>query len=109
MLNNCSKLFGLPVTCGSQYVKFNTQKRIEVEKNGDKDGKTLYKLMNNAVSGKVMENLRNRVNVKLVSNKEDYLKWISKTSYMSLKIFDNDLVAICKNKVTLTLNKSAYI
>ena len=37
------------------------------------------------------------------------LKWISKPSYMSHKIFDNDLVAIRKNKVTLTLNKPAYI
>ena len=44
-----------------------------------------------------------------MSNKNDYLKWTSKPSYMSHKIFDNDLVAIRKNKVTLTLNKSAYI
>ena len=65
--------------------------------------------MNNAVYGKTMENLRNRIDVKLVSNKKDYLKWTSKPSYMSHKIFDNDLVAIRKNKVTLTLNKPAYI
>ena len=56
-----------------------------------------------------MENVRNRIDVKLVSNKKDYLKWTSKPSYMSHKIFDNDLVAIRKNKVTLTLNKPAYI
>ena len=92
-----------------QYVEFNTQKRIEAEKNCDKDGKALYKLMNNAVYGKTVENLRNRIDVKLVSNKKDYLKWTSKPSYMSHKIFDNDLVAIRKNKVTLTLNKPAYI
>ena len=65
--------------------------------------------MNNAVYGKTMENLRNRIDVKLVSNKKDYLKWTSKPSYMSHKIFDNDLVAIHKNKVALTLNKSAYL
>ena len=65
--------------------------------------------MSNAVYGKTMENLRNRIAVKLVSNKKDYLKWTSKPSYMSHKIFDNDLVAIRKNKVTLTLNKPAYI
>ena len=44
-----------------------------------------------------------------MSNKKDYLKWTSKSSFMSHKIFDNDLVAIRKNKVTLTLNKPAYI
>ena len=65
--------------------------------------------MNNAVYGKTMENLRNRIDVKLVSNKKDYLKWTSKPSYMTHKIFDNDLVAIRKNKAALTLNKPAYI
>ena len=51
--------------------------------------------------------LKNRIDVKLVSNKKDYLKWTSKPSYMSHKIFENDLFAIRKNKVTLTLNKPA--
>ena len=43
--------------CIKSYVEFNTQKWIEADKNGDKDGKTLYKLMNNAVYGKTMENV----------------------------------------------------
>ena len=51
-----------------------------------------------------MENVRNKIDAKLASNKKDYLKWTSKPSCMSHKIFDNDLVAI-----TLTLNKPAYI
>ena len=85
------------------------KKRIEAEKNGDKDGKALYKLMNNAVYGKTMENLRNRIDVKLVSNKKDYLKWTSKPSYISHKIFDNDLVTIPKNRVTLMFKSPAYI
>ena len=59
--------------------------------------------------GKAMENLKNKINVKLSNNKKDYLKWTSKPSSMSHKIFDNDLVAIRKNKVILTLNKPAYI
>ena len=59
--------------------------------------------------GKTMENLRNRIDVRLVSNKKDYLKWTSKPSYMSHKLLDNDLDAISKNKVTLRLNKSACI
>ena len=56
-----------------------------------------------------MENLRNRIGVKLASNKKDYLRWTSKPSYMSHKIFHNDFVAIFKNKVTLTFNKPTYI
>ena len=56
-----------------------------------------------------MENLRNRTDVKLVSNKKDYLKWTSNPSYMSYKIFDNDFVTIRENKVVLTLDKHAYI
>ena len=56
-----------------------------------------------------MENLRNRIDVKLVGNKKDYLKWIYKPSHMPHKIFENDLVTTRKNKVTLTLNKPAYI
>ena len=59
--------------------------------------------MNNAVYKKTVENIRNRMDVKLVSNKKNYLQWTSKPSYMSHKIFDNNLVSIRKNKVTLTL------
>ena len=61
--------------------------------------------MNNTVYGKTMENLRNRIDIKLVSDKKDYLKWTSKQSYMSHKIFENDLVATCKNKA----HKPAHI
>ena len=77
--------------------------------NGGKDGKALHKLMNNLVYRKAMENLRNCIFVKLVINKKYYLKWTTKPSYMSHKIFENDLVVILKSKATLTLNKPAYI
>ena len=56
-----------------------------------------------------MENLRNRVDVRLVNNEKDYLKSILKPSYMSHKIFDNYLVAIRLTKVELKLNKPSYI
>ena len=65
--------------------------------------------MNSVVSGKAIENLRNRINVKLVSNKKDYLKRKAQSTYMSHKTSENDLVAIRKSKVTLTLNKPAFI
>ena len=66
----------------------NTTRKLEEnrsKKSGDKDGKALHKVMNSAVYGKTMENLRNRIYVKLVSNKKDYLKWTAKPSYMSHK------------------------
>ena len=56
-----------------------------------------------------MENLRNRIDVKLVNSKKDYLKCTSKPNYMLHKIFDNNLVAIRKCKLALKLNKPAYI
>ena len=45
-------------------------------------------LMNNSVYGKTMKNVRKRSDVKLVSYKKDYLKWITKSGYMSHKIFE---------------------
>ena len=65
-------------------------KKNRNEKHSDKDGKALYKLMNNVVYEKAMKNLRNRITI----------------SYMSHKIFD--LVAIHKNQASLTFNKPAY-
>ena len=79
------------------------------KKNGDKDWKVLYKLMNNAVYGKTMENLRKIIVVKFVSNDKDYLKWTSKPSYMSPNLFENDLVVILKSKVILAPNKPAHV
>ena len=55
--------------------------------------------MNNAIYGKKMVNLRNRVNVKSVNNKKDYLKCTSKPRHMLHQVFDNNLVAICKSKL----------
>ena len=50
-------------------VEFN-KKKIEAEKNGDKDAKVLYKLINNLLYGKRMEDARNRNDAKLISNKK---------------------------------------
>ena len=65
--------------------------------------------MKNVLYGKRMENLRNRIDLKLLSKKRNYLKWTSKPNYISHKIFDNELVVIRRNKLTLTLNKTVCI
>ena len=56
-----------------------------------------------------MENLTKRTDVRLVSNKKDYLKWTSKPNFKSQKIFDNDLVKIRKSRVILKLKKPVYV
>ena len=56
-----------------------------------------------------MKNLRSRINVQQVNNEKGYLKCPSNPSYMSHKIFDNNLVAMRKRKLALKLNKKAYI
>ena len=67
------------------------------------------KLMNNATFGKTMENLRKNTSVKLVNNAKDYVKCISKPSFVSQKIFSKNFVAIHETKSVLTLNKAFYI
>ena len=55
--------------------------------------------MNSAIYRKTMENLKNRMSVQLVNNEKDYLKCKSKPSYMSHKIFDNNLIVIRQSKL----------
>ena len=89
-----------------QYIDFNTQKRTNAKNSFEKD---FFKLMNNSVFGKTMENLRKRVDVRLVTGKEKLLKLASKPTYVSCKIFNENLVAVHKIKETLTMNRPAYI
>ena len=56
-----------------------------------------------------MENLRKRVDVRLVTDEKKLLKLTSKPTYVSCKIFKENLVAIHKIKETLTLNRPAYV
>ena len=89
-----------------QYIDFNTQKRTHAKNSFEKD---FFKLMNNSVFGKTMENIRKRVDVRLVTSKEKLLKLASKPTYVSSKIFNENLVAVHKIKETLTMNRPAYI
>ena len=59
------------------YIDFNTQKSKEATNDADKN---LYKLLNNAVYGKTMENMRKRIKIRIVKNEKDIAKHISKPS-----------------------------
>ena len=65
--------------------------------------------MNNSVFGKTMENLHKRVDVRLVTNEKKLDKLTSKPTYVSFKIFNENLMAVHKVKETLTLNRPAYV
>ena len=65
--------------------------------------------MNNSVFGKKLENLRERINVKFVNNTEDYVRSISKPSFISQKIISKNVGAIHEIKQVLTLNKPIYL
>ena len=71
--------------------------------------KTFFKLMNNSTFDKTMENLRKRINVRLVDNAEDYKKTVSKPSFVSQKKFSKHFVAIYKIKPVLTFDKPIYV
>ena len=89
-----------------QYIDFNTEKRKNAKNAFEKD---FFKLMNNSVFGKTMENIRKRVDVRLVTDEKKLLKLTSKPTYVSSKIFNENLVAVHKIKETLTLNRPAYV
>ena len=89
-----------------QYIDFNTSKRTNAKNAFEKD---FFKLMNNSVFGKTMENLRNRVDVGLVTDNKKLTKLASKPTYVRRKIFNENLVAVHKIKETITLNRPAYV
>ena len=78
-----------------QYIDFNTEKRKHAKNSFEKD---FFKLMNNSVFGKTMENLRKRVDVRLVTNEKKLDKLTSKPTYVSSKIFNENLMAVHKVK-----------
>ena len=83
---------------------------LKKEKNEDNDfQKDFFKLMINSVYGKTMENLRKRINVRLINNAKDFLKYTSRPTYITHKILDKDYAALHEVKPVLILNKPIYI
>ena len=89
-----------------KYISLNTKLRTEAKNEFEKD---FFKLMNNSVFGKTMENIRNRVNIKLVNNEKQAEKLSAKPNYKHCNIFSEDLVAIHMKKTKLDFNKPVYL
>ena len=64
------------------YIDFNTRKRKNAANSFEKN---FFKLMINSVSGKTMENLRKRINVRLVNIEKYFLKYTSRPAHITDK------------------------
>ena len=89
-----------------KFVDFNTEKRKNAINNFEKN---FFKLMINIVFGKTIENLRKRINVRLINNTKDYVNCVSQPTIVSQKIFSKNFFAIHKIKSVLVLNKPIYV
>ena len=87
-------------------IDFNTDKRKESTNESDKN---LFKLMNNSVYNKTMENMRRRVKIGVVKNSQDFIKYISRPTCVNWNVFENNLALIHEKKLSLTLNKPIYV
>ena len=89
-----------------EYIGFNTKLRTEATNDFEKD---FYKLMNNAVFGKTMDNLRKHRNIKLVTNQEAYLKVVMKPNFKSGVRFSSSLMGCEMGKIKVVMNKPVYL
>ena len=86
------------------YIMKNTNERAKAKNSFEKD---FYKLMNNSVYGKTMENVRNRINFKLVSNEKQALN--IRNTKSKFTIFNENLVGVHLLKKEVKLNKPIFI
>ena len=89
-----------------KYIALNTELRTATANEFEKD---FFKLMNNSVFGKTMENIRNRVDIKWVNDKKQAEKLSAKPNFNHCNIFSEDLVAIHMKKTRLVFNKPVYL
>ena len=94
------------------YIEMNTELRKQAQSDFEKD---FFKLMNNSVFGKTMENLRRRINIHLIKGDVNAQGWnklrklIAKPSYAGRKTFSESLTAIHMYKDKLCLNRPIYV
>ncbi|KAG1677003.1 hypothetical protein GQR58_014046 [Nymphon striatum] len=89
-----------------KYIDLNTNLRSKATNDFEKD---FFKLMNNSVFGKTMENIRNRVDIQLVNNEKKARKLAAKPNFKHCNIFDENLIAMHMKKTKLVFNKPVYL
>ena len=72
-------------------------------------GKNLFKLMNNAVFGKIIENVRNYRDIKLIVTEERRKKLTSEPNYKSCTTFSDHFMALQMRKTRVTMNKPIMV
>ena len=90
------------------YIEFNTEKRKEAANEHNNFGVLLYKLANNVIFGKSMENLRDRMKVRIASNKHMARKLVAKSSFKRHAVIRPDLVVVQCAIENLKLNRPVY-
>jgi len=88
------------------YIEMNTKLRTEASNEFEKD---FFKVMNNSVFGKTMENIRNSVDIRLRTDDKSAEKLVSKPNYERTTIFTEYLVAVHMKKTELVFNKPVYL
>ena len=89
-----------------EYIDFNMRLRMAAKNDFEKD---FYKLMNNSVFGKTMENIRKHRNINLVNNEEEYLKNVMKPNFKSGTLLRPDLMGCEMGKIRVVMNKPVYL
>ena len=88
------------------YIRKNTELRKTAANSFEKD---FFKLMNNSVFGKTIENIRNRQNIILVDDRKKAVKLTSRPNFDRSTIFDRNLIAIHMKKTEVYFNKPVYV
>ena len=89
-----------------EYIDFNTNLRTAAKNDFEKD---FYKLMNNSVFGKTLENIRRHRDIKLLNNKKDYLKAVRRPNFKSGTLLGPDLMGCEMGKIKVVKNKPVYL
>ena len=89
----------------AEYINQNTKLRIEAEQSGNDFAVNFFKLMNNSALGKTLENIRNRVDIQLISSDKVAKKLEAKPNYVRCMIVDENLIAVHIKRTKLYFNK----